>query len=366
MSRGAWKENEQGIERLLTLTLALTEERSLAEAIELVAQAALDLLPAEQVSVRMLDDHGREVLPMVRVGPASDQAPPSYQPGRGLCGWICDTARSAFVEDTHSDTRYAEGELGVAVRSVVAVPLVAAGRAVGVVAATHRRPEAFSNRDLGLLKLIGNAATPVLERNRVWHVEAVPQLEHALSSPLRLRLTAELLEVGEIGFTLEEAIVRSGRHRQDVEACLRPMVRWLIVEHDGERYRLRPQLPDDLRQTLEAVVERHADQLGRERHVRQHLLGGMIGLDPKMQMVFELVRQVARIDVPVLITGETGTGKELVARAIHDISPRRRQFFGAVNCATLSETLFESQVFGHMRGSFTGAVSDYVGLVERC
>jgi two-component system NtrC family response regulator len=117
---------------------------------------------------------------------------------------------------------------------------------------------------------------------------------------------------------------------------------------------------------LERALEQRSGELARERHVRNHLLGGMIGLDPKMQVVFEQVRQVARIDVPVLIAGETGTGKELVARAIHDTSPRHAAFFGAVNCATLTESLFESQVFGHMRGAFTGAVQDYVGLVERC
>ena len=172
--------------------------------------------------------------------------------------------------------------------------------------------------------------------------------------------------MGELGLSLEDAVVRSGRHRQDVEACLRPMVRWMVVEFDGKRYRLCRGLPKEVRDTIDDVIAAGADQLGRERHVRHHLLGGMIGLDPKMQMVFEQARSVARLDVPVLLTGETGTGKELVARAVHDISPRRKCFFGAVNCATLSETLFESQVFGHVRGAFTGAVQDFVGLVERC
>jgi transcriptional regulator with GAF, ATPase, and Fis domain len=354
------------VERLLELTKALSSEQELGGALALVAHAALELLAAESTTVRMLDEHGRQLVSSARAGVGSDEAPVSYRPGRGLCAWVCDTGKSALVTDTKADARYIDGELGFAAGALIAVPLFAAGRAVGVLAASHRRPEAFDERQLALLKLIGNAATPALERNRVWHVQAMPQLEHALTSPLRLRLTAELLEVGDIGVSLEEAVVRSGRHRQDVEACFRPMIRWLIVEHDGARYRLRPGLPAEVRALIREVVDRHADQIGRERHVRHHLMGGMIGLDPKMQMVFGLVRQVARIDVSVLITGETGTGKELVARSIHDISPRCKQFFGAVNCATLTETLFESQVFGHVRGAFTGAVNDYVGLVERC
>jgi len=92
----------------------------------------------------------------------------------------------------------------------------------------------------------------------------------------------------------------------------------------------------------------------------------MIGTHPKMLLLYEMIRQVSRIDVPVLITGETGTGKELVARAIHDLSTRRNGNFGAVNCATLTEELFSAEFFGHSKGAFTGAVKDHKGLVERC
>jgi len=350
----------------LRLTTALSEERELNDSLKLVADAALELVPAENTTVRMLDEHGMAFVSVAQAGLGLDEEPMSYRPGRGICAWVSDTGRTALVPRCDEDGRYVQGELGVPAGSLIATPLFASGRAVGVLAASHREPDAFTHAHVAMLKLVANAATPALERNRVWHVEAMPQLEHALSSPLRLRLTAELLEVGEMGMSLEEAVVRSGRYKQDVEACLKPMIEWLIVEHDGHRYRLRTGLPAEVKRILEQVIAKHADELGRERHVRHHLLGGMIGIDPKMQMVFELVRQVARIDVPVLITGETGTGKELVARAIHDISPRCHQFFGAVNCATLTETLFESQVFGHVRGAFTGAVNDYVGLVERC
>jgi two-component system, NtrC family, response regulator len=193
-------------------------------------------------------------------------------------------------------------------------------------------------------------------------------LRLALASPLRLRLVADLLETPE-GFSLEQAVLRSSRHVHDVVACLQPLIQWgLIAEvtHGRHRFRLRPEMPPELMAVIREIVATKAEYLSCERRVRHHVLAGMIGVNPKMQLVFELIGQMARIDVPVLITGETGTGKELVARAIHELGARRSFFFGAVNCAVLTETLFESQIFGHARGAFTGAARDHVGLVEQC
>src|SRR5437667_4964021 len=83
---------------------------------------------------------------------------------------------------------------------------------------------------------------------------------------------------------------------------------------------------------------------------------------PEMETLFVTLRRVANAQCTVLVGGETGTGKELVARAIHLESPRRRAPFRAVNCATFSPTLLESELFGHVRGAFTGAVRDRAGL----
>ena len=93
-------------------------------------------------------------------------------------------------------------------------------------------------------------------------------------------------------------------------------------------------------------------------------LGELVGTTPEMQAVFALIERVASSNVSVLVTGESGTGKELVARALHDLSSRRTKPFVAVNCAAIPETLIESEIFGHERGAFTGAVDRRAGCFE--
>jgi two-component system response regulator HydG len=91
---------------------------------------------------------------------------------------------------------------------------------------------------------------------------------------------------------------------------------------------------------------------------------GIIGSSPGMQKVIQTARQVASSDIPVLIMGESGTGKELIARAIHNNSRRRKQRLVALNCAGLSESILEDELFGHVRGAFTGAQTDREGRFE--
>ncbi|MBI5570399.1 MAG: sigma-54-dependent Fis family transcriptional regulator [Desulfomonile tiedjei] len=124
---------------------------------------------------------------------------------------------------------------------------------------------------------------------------------------------------------------------------------------------------------LNKLVHLLGKAMERSRLVRENLLlhrrieeqerfQEMVGASPKMQRVFEMIRLIAKTDVTVLITGESGTGKDLAARAIHDLSLRSRMPFLAVNCPNLPENILESELFGHRKGAFTHATSDKRGL----
>jgi DNA-binding NtrC family response regulator len=94
------------------------------------------------------------------------------------------------------------------------------------------------------------------------------------------------------------------------------------------------------------------------------VLGELVGSSPQMKDIFTMIERVAPSNVSVLVTGESGTGKELVARALHDLSARRLKPFVAVNCAAIPETLIESEIFGHEKGAFTGALERRAGCFE--
>ena len=118
-----------------------------------------------------------------------------------------------------------------------------------------------------------------------------------------------------------------------------------------------------VRQLLESRRLRHENVVLRQTTAEQGF-AGIIGRSPIMLDVFRLVETVCRTNSTVLISGESGTGKELVARAMHTLSLRRDRPFVAVNCGAMPEALLESELFGHVRGAFTGADKDKKGLIE--
>ena len=139
----------------------------------------------------------------------------------------------------------------------------------------------------------------------------------------------------------------------------------------GARDVLRKEsLPFELRPVVEAAL-----QSSEQRKQAQDSIPSlpatdgpvkMIGISRPLQDVFKIVGRVSQTDAPVLITGESGTGKELVARAVHEYNPRRQGDLVAINCGAIPENLLESELFGHEKGAFTGAVARRTGRFEQC
>jgi DNA-binding NtrC family response regulator len=133
-------------------------------------------------------------------------------------------------------------------------------------------------------------------------------------------------------------------------------------------YLTKPIIDDEIKLVIDRAMRQKALE-GENRDLRQQLnmrysLGNVIGNDYKMLRVFDLIEAVADSQATVLITGESGTGKSLIARTIHQRSGRREKPFVEVACGALPETLLESEMFGHVKGSFTGAVSDKPGKFQ--
>ena len=130
----------------------------------------------------------------------------------------------------------------------------------------------------------------------------------------------------------------------------------------------KPFEQEDLIRLLKKALERSLllrENLNlRQRIKKEETFQNLVGITPSMQQVYDDIQMISKTDVTVLITGESGTGKNLAAKALHDLSPRRTKPFVRVNCPTIPENILESELFGYKKGAFTHAIQDKSGLFQ--
>ena len=177
--------------------------------------------------------------------------------------------------------------------------------------------------------------------------------------------------LGKKMYVLEERCIGRG------DAACRLLARTLEEWGDGRAEELRFYRAENLKEWLEPSLHQITESLKeteRKLHEKKRVLTrmapevsdplGMIVRSPAMRRVIDLARRIAKVDSTALITGESGTGKELIAHLVHDESARASGPFIAVNCGAITESLLESELFGHARGAFTGAAQERAGLFE--
>ena len=188
-----------------------------------------------------------------------------------------------------------------------------------------------------------------------------------VQSPLRAGIIRFLFARPTESFDNEHIMQTFGRMRLDVDNCLDELTEFGVVRRSEGPLpsygALRPEAPPAAA-LLDTFLEGRANLGVEEGSPSVQRFREMIGKDEKMLAIFEWIRTAAKADISVLILGPTGSGKEVVARMIHELSRRGKENFQAVNCAALPDSLFESEIFGYEKGAFTGAHDRKPGRLE--
>jgi DNA-binding NtrC family response regulator len=188
-----------------------------------------------------------------------------------------------------------------------------------------------------------------------------------VQSPLRAGILRYVFSREEEAFEVDSLMGVFGRMRLDVDNCVAELVGFGVVKRlPGTPPKYAASRPDSgaVAGLLEDFLDRRAAISTEDQSPSVQRFREMIGRDEKMMVVFEWIRTAAKSDISVLILGPTGSGKEVVARMIHELSRRGDSKFQAVNCAALPDALFESEIFGHEKGAYTGAHERKPGRLE--
>jgi serine/threonine-protein kinase PknK len=303
--------------RILEVNRELATLRALPEVLERVIQLATDLVQAERGYVLLLGDKGLTVH-AVRTQVGSEER---ERFSRSVAERAIDTGEPVVSLSARDDARMAafDSVHQLALESVACVPIRSPrGRSIGALyVETRSRRGTLFEREVLTLRAFADQAAIAIETARLLE-------ENASRAAALAEANAELS-------TARERLAESLDHRTHQLAVARK----------------------DLKDT-KAVLRGH---FGYQ---------GLVGTSPAMRAVYAVMDRLKDSDIPMLITGESGTGKEVIARAIHQGGPRAKQPFLGVNCGAIPDNLLESELFGHVRGAFTGADRDRKGLFREC
>lgn len=296
------------LRRLLTLSRRLNSESDVSRILDDVIDTAIEFTAAERGFLLLRQASG-ELTPVVsRNFAMADLETVDRSLSRSIAERAAQTGEPVITVDAGVDDRFATATsvAALSLRSVLAVPLRQRATITGCIYVDHRlRSGAFDDTAAALLGELADIAAIAIENAR-----------------------------------LTDALRRTTEHVDDLNRRLAAD----LADRDAELVRVKADLPD-------------RDRL-RHRYDR------IVGRSPAIMRMLDMVDRAAVTALPVVVVGESGTGKELVARALHDASPRRDAAFVAVNCSAVPEALLESELFGHVRGAFTGADRDRRGLFE--
>jgi transcriptional regulator with PAS, ATPase and Fis domain len=188
-----------------------------------------------------------------------------------------------------------------------------------------------------------------------------------VQSPLRSGILRLLGTAPHDAHDVESVMQTFGRIRSDVDACLRELVNSgfvRVIGGDRPLYQVVRPVDAELCRILDEFLADAPGESPEDRSPGVQRFREMIGRDEKMMLIFESIRTVAKTELATLVLGPMGSGKDIVARVIHELSSRQRQTFQSVNCAALPDALFESEVFGYERGAIPGAYERKAGRME--
>ena len=297
------------LRRLLALSRRLNAEPSLDRLLDEVIDTAIELTQGERGFLLLARGPANTLEVVVARGFADGALGDPAAVSRSIAARAVATCEPVITVDAGVDERFgaAASVAALRLRSVVAVPLRQKGRVIGCLYVDHRmRASAFDDEAAALVLELADIAAIAIENA-------------SLAADLRRQAAA----IDELNQRLAAT----------------------LTDREAELALARAKLPPS------------RDRLGAG-------FDGIVGESPAVLAMLDVVQRAAQVALPVVVVGESGTGKELVARALHAAGPRRDRPFVAINCGAMPEPLLESELFGHVRGAFTGADRDRKGLFE--